>query len=495
MTSHRLLCGIVWAMAYLAAAHATSAAPQSTPPIPGTYIGALAVGPTSLAIVYHITLAEDGTLAATMDSPDQGAYGIPFDAVEFNASDRSLTLPCKLVNGEFNGSLSEDGTELEGAWTQMGNTFPLTLTRGEVEKPKRPQMPSPPYPYTEREVTIERTPAQGGTQSPFTLAGTLTMPAAVSSSGSGDQRQSVPAVILITGSGPQDRDESLMGHKPFLVLADALTRAGVATLRLDDRGVGGSTGSMATATTHDLVHDTAAALAWLKAQPEIDPTRIGLLGHSEGGMIAPMLYAQATRAGKGTDIAFMILLAGPGTPCDQLLLEQSELIARAAGATEEDLAPQREFMAQSVAWAKDPAISDADLIGRMRAAVIAQGQPIPAEAQPALEQQFQGMASPWMRAFLAYDPVPALSAVTCPTLALFGERDLQVPAGSNDPAMRAALAHNPRAIVETVPGANHLFQPCETGGIDEYAKIELTTDPVVLDRITRFVREVAGQSS
>ncbi|MDA0803981.1 MAG: alpha/beta fold hydrolase, partial [Planctomycetota bacterium] len=498
-------------------------APQTASPsdlpvasaLPGTFIGSLSVGPASLTIVYHITLAEDGTLSASMDSPDQGAYGIPFDSVEFNAEDRSLTLPCKLVNGHFNGTLSEDGTSLEGAWTQMGNTLPLTLTRGELEKPKRPQMPAPPYPYIERAVTIERTPAQGETQPTFTLAGTLTLPTGAASAAAAATAAAAaapfPAIIFITGSGAQDRDESLMGHKPFLVIADALTRAGFATLRLDDRGVGGSTGSMATATSHDLVYDTAAALEWLKVQPEIDPTRIGLLGHSEGGMIAPMLVAHLAAQSAAdptagvaattepptprTDIAFMVLLAGPGTPCDQLLVEQTELIARAAGAPEEVLATQRDLMNQCVAWAKDPTISTPDLIGRMRAAVLAQGEPIPPEAQPALEQQFQAMASPWMRAFLAYDPTPALSVVTCPTLALFGERDLQVPAASNAPAMRAALAHNPRAVVETVPAANHLFQPCETGGIDEYTKIELTIDPVVLDRVTRFLRSAAVSGS
>jgi pimeloyl-ACP methyl ester carboxylesterase len=291
-------------------------------------------------------------------------------------------------------------------------------------------------------------------------------------------------VILITGSGPQDRDETLLGHKPFLVIADALTRAGVAVLRLDDRGVGGSTGSLETATTVDLARDTAAAIDWLAHQPGIDPGRIGLIGHSEGGLIAPMLAT--TRK----DVAFMALLAGPAQRGDALLLEQTGLLAGASGVDAAGVDALRRTLSSLIERAKDPAPSQAELQGALRGALLAAASELPQGIYAILDPYPVMLASPWMRAFLAYDPAPALEQVRCPTLALFGGRDLQVPAGSNEPLARAALAASglgDRAVVRVVPGVNHLFQPCTTGGVAEYAQIETTIDPTTLRELVDWV--------
>jgi pimeloyl-ACP methyl ester carboxylesterase len=291
-------------------------------------------------------------------------------------------------------------------------------------------------------------------------------------------------VILITGSGPQDRDETLLGHKPFLVIADALTRAGVAVLRLDDRGVGGSTGSLETATTVDLARDTAAAIDWLAHQPGIDPGRIGLIGHSEGGLIAPMLAT--TRK----DVAFMALLAGPAQRGDALLLEQIGLLAGASGVDAAGVDALRRTLSSLIERAKDPAPSQAELQGALRGALLAAASELPQGIYAILDPYPVMLASPWMRAFLAYDPAPALEQVRCPTLALFGGRDLQVPAGSNEPLARAALSKSglgDRVTIRIVPGVNHLFQPCTTGGVAEYAQIETTIDPATLKELVDWI--------
>jgi pimeloyl-ACP methyl ester carboxylesterase len=299
-----------------------------------------------------------------------------------------------------------------------------------------------------------------------------------------DSKAPAAAVVLISGSGPQDRDETLMGHKPFLVIADALTRAGVAVLRLDDRGVGGSTGSLEPGTTVDFARDTAAAIDWLAKQPGIDPKRIGLVGHSEGGLIAPML------ATSRDDVAFMVLLAGPAQRGDALLVEQTGLLAAAGGADAAMVDAMRRTLADLIAQAKDPAVPQAELQGKLRGALLAKASELPPGLYEIMDPFPVVLSSPWMRAFLAYDPVPTLEKVRCPTLALFGERDLQVPSASNEPLAQAALARaglGERASIRVVPGVNHLFQPCTTGGIAEYAQIETTIDPATLKAMVEWI--------
>ena len=287
--------------------------------IAGDWGGALKAGGAELHLVLHIVKADDGVLKATLDSVDQGAMGIPASSVTLIGA--TLIFKINAIGGSYEGTVNEAGTAIDGKWSQ-GASLPLTFTRlpagaAAAAAPRRPQNPVKPYPYREEEVTY------GNSTAGITLAATLTLP-----SGAGP----FPAVVLITGSGPQDRDESLMGHRPFLVLSDYLTRHGIAVLRADDRGVGKSEGSFALATSADFATDAEAGIAYLLTRHDVNPKKIGLVGHSEGGLIAPMVAA------RNTAVAFIVLMAGSGVSGDEILLEQSRLIGAANGATPQQLA-------------------------------------------------------------------------------------------------------------------------------------------------------------
>ncbi len=252
------------------------------PDVAGTWAGTLDAAGQELSLVFHIARGEEGQLSGTMDSPDQGAYGLALSAVEAE-EDGSVRFEFAMVGGEYTGRLSVEGEAIEGSWSQGGASFPLLLERGDADAlaPKRPQEPQPPFPYEALDVEFDN-PEAG-----IRLAGTLTIPA-----GDGPH----PAVVLISGSGPQDRDETVFGHRPFLVLADYLTRRGIAVLRCDDRGIGESTGDFAVATTPDFASDALAAVAFLQnASRSWIPARIGLVGHSEGAIVAPMAANRAAR--------------------------------------------------------------------------------------------------------------------------------------------------------------------------------------------------------
>ncbi|MBZ5581282.1 MAG: alpha/beta fold hydrolase [Acidobacteriia bacterium] len=426
--------------------------------IAGDWKATLKAGAAEFRLALHIAKADTG-FKATLDSLDQGVNGIPVSGISFQES--KLKLKVDAVAGSYEGALSADGASIQGTWTQ-GQPLPLTFTRvkdaAELKPPRRPQEPVKPYPYREEEVSYENKSAG------IRLAGTLTLP-----QGKGP----FPAVLLITGSGAQDRDESLMGHKPFLVLADYLTRKGIAVLRVDDRGMGQSGGAatMATATTADFATDVEAGLAWLKTRPEVNARKIGLLGHSEGGVIAPLV------ASRNPDAAFIVMLAGTAVPGDQVIVEQVRLLATASGATpqqaEQAAAKQKEVLAL-VKQEKDAAT----LRKKLQEGPLAE---VPgAQADAAL----QSLTSPWYRYFLEYDPAPALAKVKCPVLALDGGKDTQVSAKQNLPVIRKTLeaAGNKDFEALEMPGLNHLFQTAKTGAVTEYAQIEetasrrLTTD-------------------
>ncbi len=445
-----------------------AASKAKTPPKPakpsdidGAWMGTLDAGAMKLRIVFHITNTQDG-LTATMDSPDQNAKGLPVTSVTRGGA--SLKLELKQMAGEFDGKIAQDLTTMEGTWTQRGNSLPLVLKRvkdaAELER-RRPQNPVKPYPYREEEVSYANPVAS------ITLAATLTIPP-----GKGP----FPAVLLITGSGPQDRDEALMGHRPFLVLADYLTRHGLAVLRADDRGVGKSGGKFATGTTADFATDAEAGVAYLKARPEVDPHKIGLIGHSEGGIIAPMVAA------RNPDVAFIVMLAGSGVPGDQILVAQSRLISEAAGQNpaeaDKSADEEREVLAL-VKNEKNSAALETDLRKRLA------GKGTDAQ----VDAQIKALTSPWFRYFLAYDPAGALRKVQCPVLALNGEKDLQVPPTLNLPAIHHALEEGGNKHYETdeLPGLNHLFQTARTGAPSEYAEIEETMSPVALEKIGGWI--------
>jgi len=431
-----------------------------------------------LTIVFKISENPDGTLTATMDSPDQGATGIPVEEVIFK--NNTLRLEVKSAGGVFEGKVSEDFLVIEGEWKQSGQTLPLTVKR--VDKAVeilRPQEPKKPYPYIEQEVAYENKDAE------IKLAGTLTLP-------SGDAP--FPAVLLITGSGPQDRNETIYNHRPFLVLADYLTRQGIAVLRVDDRGVGKSTGDFSQATSVDFASDVLAGIEYLKTRKEINPNQIGLIGHSEGGLIAPMV------AVKSPDVAFIVLMAGTGLTGEEILYLQGALIAKAMGASEEDIAKNRRFnekIFSVIKEEKDKKMAEE----RLHQMFMEDWEKMSEEEknrvgdigdpEEYLKAQLQNLLSPWLKFFLTYDPKPTLSKVKCPVLAINGEKDLQVPPKENLSAIEEALKSggNQDYTIKEIPNLNHLFQTAQTGLPAEYAKIEETVSPVALKIISDWILE------
>ena len=439
---------------------ATLARTQTT--LAGDWQGALSVNGGELHLAVHIQKNDDGSFKATLDSIDQGARGIPVTSIALTGT--TLTLGVGAVGGKYEGTLNADATVIDGVWTQNGGSMPLVLKRGAnavAVETKRPQNPVKPYPYREEDVTYDNTAAH------ITLAATLTTPA-----GPGP----FPAVLLITGSGPQDRDESLAGHRPFLVLADYLTRRGMAVLRVDDRGVAKSGGNFASATTADFATDAEAGVAYLRTRREVDAKKIGLIGHSEGGMIAPMVAA------RNTAVAFIVLMAGPGVPGEDILLAQNTLLAQAAGVPEEQIT-QNTALLKGVFEILKEEKDEARLQTRLRERLTGTMPP------EMISVQIRTLTSPWYRYFVAYDPAPALKRLTCPVLAINGERDMQVPPKLNLPAIRSALeaSGNKNVEVTELPGLNHLFQTAKTGAPNEYAQIEETMSPVALDTIARWI--------
>ncbi len=441
--------------------------------IEGIWEGKLQVPGTELRIVYCITTTPEGKLIASMDSPDQGVTGIPVDKVIFK--DRSLRLEIKLISGFFEGKMSEDFSLIEGSWQQSGVSFPLVLHR--IEKPieiKRPQEPEKPYPYHEKEVKYNNEQAQ------ITLAGTLTFP---------DAEGPFPAVILISGSGPQDRNETVAGHRPFLVLADYLTRQGIAVLRFDDRGVGQSTGDFSQATSEDFASDVLAGIAYLKTRKEINSQQIGLLGHSEGGLIAPLVAVQSS------DVAFIILMAGPGLIGEDILYLQSVLISRAMGISEEKIIRNQHYNEKIYTLIKEE--ENAEILRKELYRIFTdyfdelseEEKERIGNSEAYFNAQLQSLLSPWFKYFLTYDPKQTLSKVKCPVLAINGGKDLQVPPVENLNAIEEALVAggNQDFLIKELERLNHLFQTAETGSPEEYATIEETISPEVLKLISDWI--------
>lgn len=439
--------------------------------ITGQWNGLLSVPGAKLRLVVHITKTATG-YTATMDSPDQGASGIPVATTTFENSKLNLTIPVARIT--YDGELKDN--QIMGTFKQNGMEFPMNLSREAIAKQeiKRPQEPKEPFGYYTEEVTFTNT------KDNITLAGTLSLP----------KKEGVfPVVVLITGSGPQNRNEELLGHKPFLVLADYLTRHGIAVLRYDDRGVAASKGNFETATTADFATDAQSAVAYLKTRKEINPKKIGLIGHSEGGIIAPMVAAASK------DVSFIVLLAGTGLRGDQLLLLQQELIARAEGATAteiKDTQIMNSYCFNKVLNSKDDTTLKSELTTYLSGIL----KDTPKEQKPEglsdeenVAQQVKQITSPWMLYFLRFNPATVLEKVKCPVLAVNGERDLQVPPKENLEAITKALqkAGNKKLTTKVFPNLNHLFQECKTGSPNEYAEIEQTFAPVALEYVTQWI--------
>jgi len=444
---------------------------QDNDKIKGNWLGTLKISTIELRVVFKVIENEDGSLKATLDSPDQGAFDIPVDSTIYN--EPNIRFVVLAVTGFYEGKFEQDS--IVGRWTQ-GSSFPLTLTKTEnIEPPKRPQEPKPPFPYNEEDVTFPNKDAN------LNLAGTFTSP---------KEGDSFPAVILISGSGPQNRNEELLGHKPFLVLADYLTKNGIAVLRFDDRGIGKSTGDVSSATTKDFTTDVLAAVEYLKSRNYVN--KIGLIGHSEGGVIAPLAAVQSD------DIDFIIMMAGPGMNGKEILRLQTALILRANGTDEETITRDVETavkMYDIIINEKDSTVT----VEKLRVFFNARYSEMTEEERTQLgdpdvffKQQLKVILNPWFRFFLEYDPYPTLTKVKVPVLAINGEKDLQVPPKENLELIEKALKEggNKNYKIAELPGLNHLFQSAETGSPNEYAKIEETISPAALNMILDWIKEI-----
>ncbi len=436
----------------------------------GQWGGVIEIPGNPLRFVLHITLDADN-LKASADSPDQGAEGMAVDQITLDEGTVVFTM--NNLGVKFTGLLSPDEQSISGDFNQGGLVFKLKLKRDELPQAlyERPQEPQAPFAYHVEEVVVDNATAG------IALAGTLTRPK--------DSKLTKAAAVMITGSGPQDRDENIFNHKPFKVIADHLTQQGYAVLRLDDRGVGGSGGNFSQATSEDFVTDISAAVDFLQQRADIPADKVGLIGHSEGGMIAPMLAAQRD------DLAFIISLAGPGVPITELLAEQKYLIGQTMGQDETMLAAQKQkdlkFHAKLAELNGDTAYTQVTK-DHFTAALKEQ---FTDEAQLAVQvnNNLQAYDTPWFRFFIAYQPDKYWSQVKAPLLALNGEKDVQVAAQANLAGIQASLeqAGHQDFTIKALPDLNHLFQTAQTGAINEYNQISETFSPVALEVMSEWL--------
>lgn len=438
--------------------------------------GTVKFGSVSLRMVLKLFKNEDGSTGARLDSPDQNVKNIPVDKVEFIGD--SIKFFVKSVGGKYAGAMEKDSPIVKGTWTQGGMAVPLELKKvDKITEAKRPQTPKKPFPYNEEEITFENNSAK------ITLAGTLTYP---KSGGN------FPAVVLVTGSGPQDRDETIFGHKPFLVIADYFTRNGIAVLRFDDRGIAKSKGSFATATTEDFASDALAAVEYLKSRKEIDSKKIGIAGHSEGGMIAPMA---AVNSG---DVGFIILLAGPGLRGDELLVKQTELVMKSEGSPKEKIEQQVSQNSKCYKIVIDASDSAEAYIGLKKffddelSKLRNEEKQKPENSVASFNQSVKTLLNPWFRFFLKFDPRPNLEQVNVPVLALNGGNDVQVPPKEDLSEIEKALKTGGNKNFKTIelPGLNHLFQHCKTCSVSEYGQLEETFSEDALKIMKDWILEV-----
>jgi len=439
--------------------------------ITGQWSGALNIQGNSLRVVFNISKTDSG-YQTKMDSPDQGVKGIAVTSTNFQND--SLKITALKLRMEFSGKLNNDS--INGTFKQNGYSCPLKLSRGLVEKVilKRPQEPQKPYSYYSEDVRFENT------KDTVALYGTLTLP---------NKEGQFPAVVLISGSGPQNRDEELMGHKPFLVLSDYLTKNGIAVLRYDDRGTAKSKGIFSKGTSFDFSNDAEAAFNYLLTRKEILPNKIGLMGHSEGGLIAPMIAARNNK------VAFVVMLAGTGLSGDQIMLLQQELIARADGAKESDIEKTKSVnkaVFDIIRKNENPSNLNSELTSYLKNELekdTTLAKALGMSGDDNIKSTIKQITSPWFLYFLKYDPQPALTQVTCPVLAINGGKDLQVPPKENLAAIKKALKKggNKNFVTKELPGLNHLFQECKTGSPNEYGEIEQTFSPTALAEILSWI--------
>jgi len=439
--------------------------------ISGTWKGELSVQGMELPIVFNISQSDNG-YTTTLDSPKQGAYDMPTDQTTFE--ENKLTITYGQIGMEYTATFSNGA--FKGTFSQAGQSFPLDLKKGKKEekevKKAKPQEPKKPYPYASEEVNFTNKSADN-----IKFSGTLTLPTNV---------KNPPVVILITGSGPQNRDEELLGHKPFLVLADHLTRQGIAVLRYDDRGTAKSEGDFSSATSFDFASDVEAAMEYLQTRSDVvDINKIGLVGHSEGGLIAPIVAARNNK------VAFCVLLAGPGVDGKEVLLTQGKRAAELEGYPASDIAISQEVSAKvfDICANHNGEESNKQMKELMESLKTRMTSPKAKEelTDVAINRQIKMFTSPWMQAFLGYDPQTSLKKVNCPVLAVNGEKDFQVLPKLNLDGIRKGLQHNKDVTIKEFKDLNHLFQTSKTGALSEYSEIEETFAPVALNFVSEWI--------
>lgn len=442
----------------------------------GKWVGNLEFNGNLLKIVFNIYENQSGSYSASMDSPDQMAYDLPVDEVITEGN--RLILKLNQLGASYEGKMNDVGQLIKGEWTQGMLNLSLDMKRSYEADMKRPQTPKAPFPYHIQEVNFLNSKADN-----IKLSGTLTLP---------ENTTSAPAVILVSGSGPQDRDSKILKHQPFWVLADHLSRNGIAVLRYDDRGFAQSEGDHSTATTADFATDTEAAFEFLSGHPGIDPERISLIGHSEGGMIIQMV------ASRNKHVRSIISMAGPGIACDQLLLQQiKDLTAlKIKDRTVLDkYMDMSEVILKAVKKDKKNKLNPDLLFEKCEKKFMAfteeELQQLEMTA-PILKRNFTYTLSPWYRNFVQFDPQRYYKRITCPVLALNGTKDLQVDAGQNLAAIKGILSKTRNRNFKCVKfkELNHLFQHCETGAVEEYANIEETLAPELMDEILGWLKAV-----
>ena len=438
--------------------------------ITGKWNGVLTIQETQFRVIFKVTKTKNG-FRTTMDSPDQKAKDIPVTNTIFE--NPKIKFEISNLHIEYEGEFRDK--EIVGTFKQNGFEFPMNLSRRSNAKKvvHRPQEPKKPYPYHSEDVTFEN-PIDA-----ITLSGTLTLPS---------QHGKYPAVVMITGSGPQNRNEELLGHKPFLVISDYLTRNGIAVLRFDDRGTAQSTGDHSTATSADFATDVKNAVEYLKGRKEIDTDKIGLIGHSEGGLITSMV------ASESEDISFIVQLAGPGIPGYDILILQTELMAKANGIDSSSVETQLKLLKGCL-----DIILQGDHLNEIKLTLKRfvrkeleknpEVVPVGFTIENFVDSTVNSLATPWFKYFLKYDPASSLKKVKCPVLAINGQKDLQVPSKINLKAIEKNLKEggNKNVTIKELPNLNHLFQECLTGSPIEYGKIEQTISPIALKVILDWI--------
>ena len=438
--------------------------------ISGDWSGTAKRGNKEITFVFNIE-QENSTYSSTMSVPTFRISGIKPSATTF--TNGTLIVDGSNVGMNYEGVFNNKAQQFEGTYKEGGIQMILNLKKGAVktEDLRRPQEPVKPYPYYDEEVVFENTEAE------ITLAGTLTLPS---------KKGKFPVVILISGSGPQDRDESFMGHKPFLVLSDYLTKQGIGVLRFDDRGHGESTGDFGNATTEDFSKDVLSAITYLRTRNDVDIKNIGLIGHSEGGIIAPLV------ANNSKDVAFMVLLASTGISGTELSVMQSKTLRQF---------PVKDEVAYEKNTRKAIAIvtsnkSDLEIKNELTTHYNTFIRPIltslnvPEEKiNLFIESQLKTSLKPWSRYFLQYNPADEIEKLQMPVLSLNGTKDTQVNAKTNQEGIRKALikGNNQDYKIVELKNLNHFFQECETGKMDEYRKIEQTFSPTALKEISNWI--------